>query len=198
MLFGAEFTQNEGWDLGPDALGATSLIDGALSIVVPRPNLTRLVRSPGASAHDLVLAASFQTEVCQAEDEYGLALLLSPAGDHLRFTVTCAGGLRVRRVVGGESRALEPFVPRDPMVNAGAPVHNRLVARVQGNDLLLYVNDVPVVHTTAPPLPAGGTGVVVQTDDVGDQATIVVEEFILYDLESNHTPAPDGTEIPDG
>lgn len=183
VLYATEFSDAAGWQLGRDSLGATSLIDETLSLVVPRPGLTRIARSPAPVVDSsFILDASLRSEVCVGNDEYGLVFRLGQEGDHLRFTVTCQGGVRLRRVLKGASRALVPFVATDPAVMAGAPARNRLTVRALGDDLRLFVNDVEVLRARAPTLPPGGFGLVVASEGAQGQTTVTVDSFTLYQL----------------
>lgn len=194
VLYATDFTDPEGWGLERDSFGAVSHINDTLSLVVSRPGMTRIVRSPAATTElSFVLDAELRSEVCGSDDEYGLVFRLGQEGDHLRFTVTCGGGVRLRRVVGGASRALVPFIPEDPAVVAGAPARNRLTVRALGDDLRLYVNGIQVIRAGAPALPPGGFGLVVTSAARQGQTTVTVDSFRLLQLEETPSTTPNAT-----
>jgi len=181
LLYGTDFEQADGWSLGRDAFGVVSLLDGALAIVLPQPSLSRVTRSPAPAARDVVIDSLIQAAVCQGSSEFGLAFRLTPEGDHLRFTITCDGGLRLRRVTSGVSSALIPFREREPAVMAGAPAENRLTVRASGNQLLLYVNNSLVLQTVdATPL-VGGVGLAAASGTQG-QTTVLFLELNVWSL----------------
>lgn len=195
-LYKTGFENAADWPLGRDSLGATSLLDGQLSIVVTNPHTTRIVSSPAPAARDFVLQASFTAQLCAGQDEYGLVFRRNDDGEHLRFTITCEGGVRARRVSAAGPRALVPFVERHPAVMAGAPARNRLAVRAFGSQVLLYVNGAQVLAITDAQAIAGTSGAVVTADDDG-QATLLLDEYTLHELAPTPTAAST-TEAPDG
>ena len=198
ILYQSEFDTAADWPLGRDSLGAVSLSNDGLSVVLPRPGLQRLVRSPAPLANNFILDVELRAEVCQGEDEFGVAFWLTPEGNHMRFTITCQGGVRLRRVLGEEQRAWVPFIERVPAVLPGAPAENRLTVRAQGNRFQLYVNGFPVLSGTEPSLPAGGSGLAVASSANQGQTTVIFDSFTIYQLDPAATPTPGRTETPDG
>ncbi len=198
IIYQTEFEEAGQWPIGQDSLGTVSLGDGTLAAVVPRPGLGRLIRSPAPVQDDFILDVVLRTEVCQATDEFGVAFWLTPDGDHMRFTLTCQGGVRLRRVLGDERRAWVPFSEREPAVLAGAPAENRLTVRAEGDDFRLYVNGFQVIAGTEPTLPAGGSGLVISSSAESSQTTVLFESFTLYALNSQLTPAATESEPFDG
>ncbi|MFP3854888.1 MAG: hypothetical protein ACLFWD_11410 [Anaerolineales bacterium] len=198
VLYQSEFDTAGDWPLGRDSLGAVSLSNGGLSVVMPRPGLQRLVESPAPSANNFILDVEFRAEICQGEDEFGVAFWLTPEGNHMRFTITCQGGVRLRRVLGGERQAWVPFMERVPAVLPGAPAENRLTVRAQGNRFQLYVNGFHILSGTETALPPGGSGLAVASSANQGQTTVIFDSFILYHLDPAATPTPGKTETPDG
>ncbi len=191
-LYQTDFERAQGWPLGHDALGATSLLEGRLSFVVSLPSVTRVALSPAPAVRDFILQAHFSPLVCDGQDEYGLIFRQTPEGQHLRFTVTCTGGVRARRVDGGGPRALVPFIDLHPAVASGAPGRNRLSVRAVGEEVHLYVNGVQVLKISDSSPVAGNSGLVVTSDPRG-QTTLMIDEFALYEL-SPPAPTTDDTE----
>lgn len=197
-IYETSFDQAGGWPLEQDALGTTSLLEGSLSVVVSAPRSTRTVASPAPPQRDLVLQASFAPHLCSSQDEYGLFFRRTPEETHLRFTVTCSGAVRARRVTADGPRAVVPFLEGHPAVIPGAPARNSLAVRAVGDIVRLYVNNVQVLTFTDPTPLAGHSGVIVTSDEVG-QTTLLVADYILSDLAPAPTAeATEPTEAPDG
>ncbi|MDX1601354.1 MAG: hypothetical protein R3191_07570 [Anaerolineales bacterium] len=197
-VYETSFDHAGDWPLGQDALGTTSLLEGSLSVVVSAPQSTRTVASPAPPQRDLVLQATFTPQLCSPDDEYGLYFRRTPDDTYLRFTVTCSGAVRARRVTADGPRAVVPFLEEHPAVIPGAPARNRLAVRALGDTVRLYVNEVQVLTFTDPtPLP-GHSGVVVTSDRDG-QTTLFVADYTLSDLAPTPTAeATQPTEAPDG
>lgn len=193
ILYQTEFDSAGQWPLGQDSLGTVSLSGEALALVLPGPSLGRLIPSPAPLASSFILDVVLQAEVCQGTDEFGLAFLLSAEGDHMRFTITCEGGYRIRRVLGSDRRAWVPFTEREPAVLPGAPAENRLTVRSQGSQFRLYINGFQVHAGSEPSLNGGGAGLVAASSADSSQMTVLFKSFTLYELQ-----APAGTESTDG
>lgn len=198
ILYQADFSSASDWPLGQDSFGTVSLSGDSLSVVIPQPSLSRLIRSPAPPATNFILDVELRSEVCRGTDEFGLAFLLSPDGDHMRFTVTCEGGFRLRRIIGNDRRAWVPFVEREPAILPSAPAENRLTVRIQGSSFRLYVNGFQVLSGSEPSLSVGGTGLVASSSPSSRQLTVLFESFRVYELEPTTAPVPTGTEPPDG
>lgn len=197
-LYRTTFDEAGEWQQTRDALGVTSLLEGRLSVVVSTARSTRIAASPAPPVRDFVLRANFSPQVCSADDEYGLIFRRSPEGEHLRFTVTCSGAVRARRVTADGSRAVVPFLDQHAAVIPGAPARNALAVRALGDLVRLYVNDIQVLTFSDPAPHAGHSGVVVTADREG-QTTLLVDEYTLSELAATPTlevTAP--TEAPDG
>lgn len=197
-VYETSFDEAGDWPMGQDALGTTSLLEGSLSVVVSAPRSTRTVASPAPPQRDLVLQSTFSPQLCSSDDEYGLYFRRTPDDTYLRFTVTCSGAVRARRVTADGPRAVVPFLEGHPAVIPGAPARNRLAVRALGGIVRLYVNQVQVLTFTDPTPLAGHSGVVVTSDGDG-QTTLLVADYTLSNLAPTPTAeATEPTEAPDG
>jgi hypothetical protein len=198
VLYQTSFEAAGSWPIGQVSVGTISLANGSLAVVLPRSGLQRLIRSPTPPTENFVLDVMVRTEICQGTDEFGIAFWLTPEEDYMQFTITCEGGVRLRRVLGGERRAWVPFIEQEAAVLAGAPAQNRLTVRAQGDGFRLYVNGFPVLDGVEPSLPTGGTGLAVISGGDQGQTTVLFDSYTLYQLEPPVTPSPAGTEPTDG
>lgn len=190
-LYETTFDASNDWPLTRDSFGATSLLQGNLSVVVAAAGATRSVTSPAPPARDFVLQATFAPQLCSPDDEYGLHFRDTPDGGQLRFTVTCSGAVRARRVRADSSRALVPFLDHHAAVMPGAPAQNTLAVRAVGASVRLYVNGVQVLMFSDSEPRAGQTGLVVRGDSAG-QTTILVADYLLRALSA--TPTAEASE----
>jgi hypothetical protein len=195
LRYQADFSEPDGWPLGQDSMGAVSLIGGSLSVVLPRAGLARAIRSPAPPQADFILDVQVHTELCQGDDEYGLLFRQTSDDDYLRFTLTCRGGIRLRRVRDGSPRALVPFDDRNPAVTPGAPADNRVTLRALGPELAFYVNGAPVMVANDPLPHAGFFGVFVASSSKSSQTTVLFDHWSLYDWQegtATDSRSPDG------
>lgn len=195
-LYQTEFLAADGWDLGSDLTGATSILNGALSLVINRPNSLRLALSPASPVGDFYLQAYLRPHVCTDEDEFGLVFRHQPNGDHYRVTITCDGGVRIRRVVRGAQRALLPDLEGSAAVFAGPLAENKLAVLAVGREFQVLINDIQVLQASDAELISGAVGIAAESDETG-QTTILAERLSLYQAGQNvpvpasHTATPD-------
>lgn len=192
-LYSTEFLTTGGWDLGSDLTGATSIIEGALSLVINQPNSLRLALSPAPPVGDFYLQAYLRPHVCSDEDEFGLVFRHQPDGDHYRVSLSCAGGVRVRRVVRGAQRSLVPDLENSAAVFAGPLAENKLAILAVGREFQVLINDIQVLQARDAELVSGAVGIAVESDDRG-QTTILVERLSLYP--AGQTALPPATSTP--
>jgi hypothetical protein len=190
QLYSTQFDSAQGWRLGQDPFGVTSLDQGQLSVVVNQPGALRTLLSPADPVTDFYAEVSMHAALCQAEDEYGLVFRVNPLEEQYRFTITCDGGIRLRRILVGSSRAVVPFVTTSEAVMPHAPADNTLGVLARGADFELFVNGVSVLQAHDVALPAGKIGLVVSSGKSG-QTTVTFDQFSIWSLRQvPSSPAP--------
>lgn len=196
-IYQSEFLIGSGWDLGSDLFGATSVFDGKLSLVVNQPEALRLAISPAPPLANFYVEVLMRAHVCDGQDEFGLVFRHQPGGNHYRVSLTCQGGLRLRRVLGSFSRALVPFLENSPAVFAGPLAQNKLAVLAVGRDFQIFINDVEVLQARDAELPVGTIGVAVEADDAG-QTTVTFESITIYQLGNLTAETPGASATSDG
>lgn len=193
-IYESDFATGVGWNLGSDVFGATSVIAGSLSLVVNQPDSLRVAISPAQPVASFYAEVIMHSPVCDGEDEFGLVFRHQPEGSHYRVTLTCQGGIRIRRTLGNSSRALVPFLENSPVVFAGPLAENKLAVLASGRDFQVFINDVEVLTARDAELPVGRIGVAAESDDAG-QTTVTFERIIIYELQDFgiETPTPTTT-----
>lgn len=196
QLYQTDFSSADGWKVGRDSFGVTSLDEGQLSVVVNQPDALRTLISPVDPVGDFYAEVKMHTALCQSEDEFGMVFRVNPLDEHYRFTMTCEGGLRFRRVLVGSSRAVLPFVSFNEAVMPHAPADNILGILARGPDFEIFVNGVSVLNAHDVALPVGRIGLVVSSGK-GGQTTITFDRFSVWSLRQP-TSTPTATVEPAG
>ncbi len=193
--FQDDFSQDSGWDLGENVMGGVSLVGGRLAIAVRQPGASLLAISPAPESGDFFVEVTIRAELCRGEDEFGLAFRTNRWEEHYRFTITCDGGARARRILQDSSRALVPFT-KSPGIFAGPLAENRLGIWSEGADFQFFVNGVRIFEVHDSALPTGGVGFFVRSARSG-QTTVTFDNLILRPLLVESTAPPDaGTPTP--
>lgn len=180
LVFQDAFETNRGWDLGSDASGGTSLVEGGLTLSVRPGGFLRMALVPAPAVTDFFLEARVRTEICSARDEFGLMFRIGPDLSHYRFALTCGGQSKVVLVLPGSARTLVPLTDT-PDAIAGAPADNRLAVWASGSAFRFYVNGLEVYHLRNISLPAGGVGLFVRSRS-GGQVTVTFDDLLLRSL----------------
>ncbi|MCJ7707147.1 MAG: hypothetical protein MUO38_05955 [Anaerolineales bacterium] len=186
-LYRDDFSTNAGWEVGPDARGGTTLIDGRLVISVSTPGAFRYVLGPVPEVDDFFLEVGIRTQLCSPRDEFGVMLRVSPAGDHYRFTLTCDGGARVSRILNGSMSGLVPITITGDAI-PGAPADNRIGVWANGSRLRFYLNGLEVFTIHDASLETGGVGFIVRSGAAG-QVTVAFDDLTIRALLPTPPPA---------
>jgi hypothetical protein len=194
VIYATDFNDAGAWPLGRDVYGVTSLESGQLTVVVNRPNQLRTIMSPVGPLGDFYVEVALHTSLCQTGDEFGLVFRVNPIGEQYRLTITCDGGLRLRRVLAGAARGLVPFIDSEPAVMPHAPADNVLAILARGPDLEIFVNGVSVLSAHDVALPVGKIGFIVSAG-AGGQTTVSFDDFEIRSL-NPEVPTPVSMLVP--
>src|SRR3972149_6133583 len=120
-LFHDDFSEDQGWDLGSDALGASSLEAGRLVLALHQASAFRYVLVPDVAVGDFYLEVILRTELCGPNDEFGVLVRFTPDGEYYRIGLYCDGRARGTRVLQGSSIAPIRPPPPPPIVPLPPP-----------------------------------------------------------------------------
>lgn len=180
VLFFDDFSFNHGWPLGEAAVGGTSLLDGRLVIAVREPRQYRMAVRARPSLADFYAEAVVTSTLCSPGDEFGIVFRVNSLAEHYRYTISCEGTARVRRLLVDASRAL--VLPEaSPAVFAGPLAVNRIAVRVSGDRFRFYVNGVEILQARDATLPSGRIGFYVRASRQG-QSTIAFDDLLVREL----------------
>ncbi len=184
VVFQEPFDSNLGWNVGVDAAGGTSLVDGGLTLSVRPGGVVRMAFAPAPPISDFYVEARLRSEICSGGDEFGLIFRVGPDLSHYRFALTCDGRSKVVLVLPEAARTLVPLT-HTPDAIPGAPADNRLAVWASGSAFRFYVNGLEVYRLRNSALPTGGIGFFARSRS-GGQVTITFDDLLLRSL----LPAP--------
>lgn len=186
VLFQDAFERDRGWDIGSDAAGGTSLVQGGLTLSVRPGGVLRVALAPVPPVTDFFLEARVRTEICNPVDEFGLMFRIAPDLSHYRFALTCDGRSKVVLVLPQSARTLLPLTDT-PDAITGAPADNRLAVWANGPTFRFYINGLEVYRLRNTSLTMGGVGFFVRARS-GGQVTVTFDDLLLRSLLP--TPVP--------
>jgi hypothetical protein len=186
FLFQDEFDRNNGWGVGEDSLGGTSLADGKLVLSVRNPKTYRYALSPAPQLTDFYAEVVVRPLICNPDDEFGLMFRFDPNGNHFRLSLACNGSVRVVRVLGGQSFNMIPPTETYEVI-PGPLVENRIGVLAVGADFYLFINGVEVLRMRNAEIPVGTVGFFVHAESSG-QTTVAFDHLSVRAVEATPTP----------
>ena len=118
---------------------------------------------------------------CGETDEYGLmARITGVRRDHYRFVVTCDGRAGVFRVVNDRAIQIADWV-RHPILASSFPAARDLAFRVEGRELLFFVNDQLLITVQDAVIPRGTAGVFMRAVS-GEPVLVSFSELEVYSI----------------
>ncbi len=186
VLFFDDFSFNHGWPLGEAAVGGTSLLDGRLVIAVSQPRQFRMAVRAQPSLTNFYAEAVVTSTLCSPGDEFGIVFRVNSLAEHYRFTISCEGTARVRRLLLDASRAL--VLPEaSSAVFPGPLAVNRLAVWASGDRFRFYVNGVEILQARDGILTSGRIGFYVRASREG-QSTIAFDDLVVRELSALVSP----------
>lgn len=180
LVFFDDFSFNHGWPLGEAAVGGTSLLDGRLVISVREPRHFRMAVRARPSLTDFYAEAVLTSTLCSPGDEFGIVFRVNSLAEHYRYTISCEGTARVRRLVVDGSRAL--VLPESSSAIFPGPLAvNRLALWASADRFRFYVNGVEILQARDGTLPSGRIGFYVRAAREG-QSTIAFDDLLVREL----------------
>ena len=172
-----DFSENLGWDLGEDGIGAASIRQGRMIITLHESSGFRYALAPVQPLDDFYLEVEVRPELCQPDDEFGILFRLNAQFEYYRFALNCSGQTRVNRSLQNGARALTPLANTAAAI-AGPMAKNKLALRASGDQLRIWVNGIEILNLRDLSLQSGQVGLFVRTGR-GNQATVSFDNFLL-------------------
>jgi hypothetical protein len=185
-LFHDDFSADVGWDLGGDALGASSLEAGRLVIALHQAGTFRYVVAPAEPVTDFYLQVTLRTELCSPNDEFGVLVRLTPDGEYYRIGLYCDGRARVTRVLRDSSIALV-LPTASPVIIAGAPAENVLAVLAEAGTFRILLNGFETFVARDRALPSGRLALFGRSSRSA-QLTVSFDDLEVYALIPTPTP----------
>jgi hypothetical protein len=193
-LLADDFSEDAGWGLGADGLGASSLEGGRLVLALHQNGTFRYVLAPDAFAGDFYLEVTLRTELCSPNDEFGVMVRLTPGSENYRIGLHCDGRARITRVLQDSSIAL--LLPTESdLIIAGAPAENRLAVMASGSTMTMFINGFEAFQVRDRAIISGRFALFVRAGR-STQLTVGFDDLEIYDLLPLPTATPAGAPPP--
>ena len=177
IIFSDNFSDPEQWSLGSSPSGNITLGINELTIAIAEAGAYEYSVRREPILSDFYIEITATATLCQAEDQYGLLLRLSSPGDFYRYGFSCDGRVRLDRVIQGTATSPQSWIQNNSLP-PGAPLPARLGVRLQGEEMVFYINDQYQFTVRDPSLQSGAIGVFARS--LGEKAvTVNFSELIV-------------------
>jgi hypothetical protein len=188
LLFRDQFDRPQLWDTSssPQASAAIDRSRLVLSITAPGPLSITSLRSEPVLA-DFFAEAVVSLSLCGGSNQFGMLFHAASPGDYYRFTVSCAGRVRLERSLSGSVQVLTDWLVSGDAPTA-APAEIKLGVWMVGGEMRAFINDSFQVGIKDLTLPQGRLGFFAYAD--GQQpVTISFSDLAVYTvLQPSPTP----------
>jgi hypothetical protein len=181
LLFEDHFLTDDGWNLGENAVGGASILNGSLVIAVRSPSSSWSATRLEPNISDIYVETQARAYVCKDGDAYGVMLRITPRGDHYRCLITCDGRVGLWRQRAAQSYLLLPISSSEAVI-PGAPATNRIAMIASQTSLRCFVNGIEVLATSDPGIVSGNLGLFVQSAQ-SDQTTVYFDYLLAREIE---------------
>lgn len=172
VIFADAFSENQGWDLGSDSIGATSIQAERLVLTLRLPHALRFAIIPHLLPQDYYLEVDIRSELCKSGDEFGLMFRLNSNLENYRLSVRCEGAVLVSRILEGESRVLVPAFETFAL-RPGPLSNNQIALSLVGDTFRVWINSIEILSVRDPLLKQGEMALFARSGD----STLVTTSF---------------------
>ena len=186
LLLDDDFSQDRGWELGQQSVGAISLQSDRLVIAIRQSQSFLYSLFTPSMFNDFYLEIELRADLCQTGDEFGLMFRVNQNFEHYRYAITCEGNARAVRILSGESRSLVPMTD-PPSLISGPKSTNRLGLLVSGGTFQFWLNDSEVFTARDVAISEGAIGLFARSGR-GNQVTVSFDNLRIHSLAPAHSP----------
>jgi hypothetical protein len=190
VILADDFSENLGWELFDDQLGAASIRQGKMILTISEPRGLRYAIAPVVGLSDLYVEVEVRPELCQADDEFGLLFRINAQFEYYRFAINCSGQTRLSRILVNGSRALSPLTLNSAVI-PGPMANNHLAIRADGDQFQIWINGIEALTVRDVSIQSGSIGLFVRSGR-GDLATISFDNLLIRETLQQPPPTPTG------
>ena len=135
------FLTEDNWQTRRTLAGNVSSGYGELTIVVAQPKVTINSLRQGYFPNDYYVEMAAVPSLCRSEDMYGLLLRVTSEQDYYRFSLNCAGQIRLDWFKGGQSIPIVNWM-MSGQIQPGPIASPQLAVWVKGDEMRFFIDDV--------------------------------------------------------
>lgn len=182
LLIDDDFSNDSFWEVRQSASGNIAFGTNNLTIAIAKPSTSLMSVSKHQTPEDFYLELTYQTSICQPEDQIGIIFLRQNENEYYRLLSDCSGRIRLEIIKSGQSSVLQNW-ETGQCIQPGAPATNRVGLWVFRGQLQLYINDAFQFSQKVVSSSRGSLGVFARTINEGP-LTVRFSDLQVYRVES--------------
>jgi hypothetical protein len=183
LLISDDFSDPTTWTAPSAASGNVAFGNEDLVLAAAQQDAYLFSLSPHTLSANFYLELTFETTLCQQDDQFGVVFWREGQGDYYRLALSCDGQYRLDLVQSGV-----PVVVRDwekaSHAQPGAPATNRIGLWVYEGAFQLYINDAFQFEERVAQQRSGELGVFARTV-TSSAMTVRVSDLQIYRVEGD-------------
>ncbi len=180
VIFEDDFISGDGWTVPQSDRGEINIANGEINIIINEPGSFFIGTLEKPDLHDFYAEISASPILCSPRDEYGFLFRVLGRNQYYRFSLNCAGQVRLDRISGETGAILYPWT-RSASVPVGAPSISKIAVLAVNDQIHLFINGDPQFTVTDRQLLVGSFGVFARS--VGDTAvTVSFSDLIVREV----------------
>jgi len=183
LLINDDFSDESLWETLQSPAGNIAFGSNNLSLAIAKPAANLISMSQHQLPENFYLEITYQTSLCQPQDQIGILFLRQSESDYYRLLIDCAGRTRLELIQGGRSSVLQNW-ETGLHIQPGAPAENRLGLWVFNGQFQLYINDTFQFARTIVANQQGGLGVFAKTINDGP-LTVKFSDLQVFKVEAD-------------
>lgn len=180
LLISDDFSDESLWTTPHTSAGNVAYGNGNLTLAAAVNGAYLFSESQYTLSDDFYMEFTVETNLCQVDDQYGVAFWQQSAGDYYRLIVTCEGRYRLEVVQGGTSSVVRNWEVASRL-RPNAPAANRFGIWVKDGQFQLYVNDTFQFEENIARNRTGGLGAFIRTTS-GTTMTVRLSDLQIYQV----------------
>lgn len=182
VLFRDNFSSNTNWSPAQNNSGKVSVGGSELTITLLEPEAYVFTTRSEPVLNDFYLEVTLHPGLCSGEDEYGLLFRMTPPSAFYRLGLTCNGGIRLDRILGGTAGSPQPWI-RTASVPPGALTSSKVGVLARGENIQVFVNDDFQFEVNDPMLQSGVIGFFARSESQ-TAMTVTASDLVVYSAEA--------------
>jgi hypothetical protein len=180
IIFRDDFNSPDDWTVPQTDRGQINISNGEIYIIINQPDSLLVGTREKPDFQNYFVEITANPILCSENDEYGFLFRVLGRERYYRFSLSCAGEVKLDKVTPAGVFSLQPWM-RSASVPVGAPSISKLEVLALNNEFRIFINGDPQFTVSDQELQFGAFGVFARS--VGEKAvTVSFSDLIVREV----------------